>query len=63
MLIEKQNEKSNAFGLHEIVKVLTLENQLGTIVGFSGGKYKVKVNNTEILVEETEIQKRSLLLS
>ena len=60
MLIEKQSEKENKFGINEIVKI---GDQLGTIVGFSEGKYRVRVNNAELLVEETAIQKRSLLLS
>ena len=63
MLIEKKSDKSGVFGLNEVVKVLTLNNQLGTIIGISGNKYKVKVNDAEVLVEEIDIQKRSLLLS
>lgn len=58
MLLETTN---SGFQINDTVMV-TATSQIGTIVGYESGKWRIAVSGDTLLKESTEIKKRKILL-
>ena len=53
-------EAKNTFKIGEIV-IVSATKQIGTIIAFESGRWKVKLSNAKVLKESHEIEKRQML--
>jgi len=60
MLIENENSPTGSFKIGDVV-IVSATKQTGTIVAYESGRWKVKIDGTELLKESYEIEKRQML--